>query len=239
MASGVSRRRFVGTVGLGAAGLGTASLAAAAAMANQQANTDSTMKIIAVACSPRPGKTTVQALNICLTAAQAVAPQRIEVELIELAGLKIPAELAAGIPLEAGQRDDFPQVAAKLSDPRVAAIIVGTPVYFANMSALCKAFIDRCGMFRKNNFALGGKIGAVLAVGGVRSGGQELVIQSVQAALFCHEMLVVGDGRPTGHFGARLWNDGGDDISKDEFGVTTTKNLGRHVAEVALARTSP
>lgn len=208
-------------------------------MPAEGAEPDSAQKILGIACSPRKGKTTAQALAICLEAAKAVAPERVEVELVELAGLKIPAELAAGIPLETGQVDDFPQVAAKLSDPKVAAIIVGTPVYFANMTALCKAFIDRCGMFRKKNFALSGKVAGVVAVGGVRSGGQELVIQSVQAALFCHEMLVVGDGRPTGHFGARLWNDGSDDISKDEFGVATARNLGRHVAEVALARKTP
>ncbi len=236
MASEVSRRRFVSTLGVGAT-----SLAAAAAIAAEVAQPEkekSVLKIIGVACSPRAGKTTAQSLSICLQAAQDVDPHRIEVELVDLAGLKIPAELAAGLPLATGERDDFPTVAEKLSAPNVAAIIVGTPVYFANMSALCKAFIDRCGVFRKNNFALAGKVGAVVAVGAVRSGGQELVIQSVQASLFCHEMLIVGDGRPTGHFGARLWNDGTDDISKDEFGVTTAKNLGRHVAEVVLARKS-
>ena len=230
MRSDVSRRRFLGTVGMGAASVGALS-----AMAAEGAESDRPLKILAIACSPRKGKTTAQALGICLDAAKEVS-QEIETELIELAGLKIPAELAAGIPLEPGQTDDFPQVAVKLSDPAVGAIIVGTPVYFANMTSLCKAFLERCGMFRKNNFALSGKIGGVVAVGGVRSGGQELAIQSVQAALFCHEMLVVGDGRPTGHFGARLWNDGSDDISNDEFGVKTAKNLGRHVAEVAIGR---
>jgi len=207
-----------------------------AADAAETAKSNSALKIVAVACSPRKGKTTAQALAICLEAAKAVAPERIEVELIELAGLKIPAELAAGVPLEDGQTDDFPAVAAKLSDPRLAAIVVGTPVYFAGMSALCKAFIDRFGMFRRDNFSLSGKIAGVLAVGGSRNGGQELAIQSVQAAMLCHEMLVVGDGRPTGHFGARLWNDGSDDISTDAFGVTTAKNLGRHVAEVAMGQ---
>ena len=230
MRSDVSRRRFLGTVGMGAASVGALS-----AMAAEGAESARPLKILAIACSPRKGKTTAQALGICLDAAKEVS-QEIETELIELAALKIPAELAAGIPLEPGQTDDFPQVAAKLSDPAVGAIIVGTPVYFANMTSLCKAFLERCGMFRKNNFALSGKIGGVVAVGGVRSGGQELAIQSVQAALFCHEMLVVGDGRPTGHFGARLWNDGSDDISDDEFGVKTAKNLGRHVAEVAIGR---
>jgi len=87
--------------------------------------------------------------------------------------------------------------------------------------------------FRKNQFALRNKVAGVVAVGGVRNGGQELAIESVQAALFCQEMIVVGDGRPTAHTGATLLNTG-DDISGDEFGLSTAKNLGRRVAEVAL-----
>ena len=49
-------------------------------------------------------------------------------------------------------------------------------------------------------------------------------------------MVLVGDGRPTCHWGATVWNNGKDDISQDEFGVATLKNLGRRAAEVALAR---
>jgi multimeric flavodoxin WrbA len=101
------------------------------------------------------------------------------------------------------------------------------------MSSLCKAFLDHCMACRKNNFALANKVAGVLAVGGVRNGGQELTVQSVQAALLCQEMIVVGDARPTGHSGATLLNTG-DDISGDEVGLATAKNLGRRVAEVAL-----
>ena len=229
MQNHVSRRGFLGTVGTGAA-----SLAAASALSAETAPNEEPRKIVALACSPRKGKTTAQALGICLEAAKAVDPDRIEVELVELAGLSIPTYVVAGIPLESGDRDDFPKVAAKLMDANLAAVIIGTPVYFAGMTALCKALIDRMGALRRDNFALSGKVGAALAVGGVRSGGQELAIQGIQAALYCQEMLVVGDGRPTGHFGARLWNTGNDDIRGDEFGVATARNLGRRVAEAAL-----
>jgi len=102
------------------------------------------------------------------------------------------------------------------------------------MTSLCKAFLDHCMLFRQRNFALSGKVAGIVAVGGARNGGQELAIQSVQAALLCQEMIIVGDGRPTGHFGATLVNSGNDDISGDEFGIATAKNLGRRVAEVAL-----
>lgn len=233
MANDVTRRRFLRT-----AGGGVAAVTAYSALSAEGAEDDSRTKIIAVSCSLRKGKTTAAALRICLEAARAVAPDRIEVELVELGGLKIPTSLVAGIPLEPGERDDFPQIAAKLSAGNVGGIIVGTPVYFANMTGLCKAFLDRWGTFRAQDFALSGKVGGVVAVGGVRNGGQELTIQSVQAALLCQEMILVGDGRPTGHFGATLFNPGDDDITRDEFGLTTARNLGRRVAEVALGQVS-
>lgn len=231
MAGAVTRRRF-----LGAAGTAVAAGAAAEAMAmeSEEAGQAKPVKIIAVCCSPRKGKTTAQALTICLEAAKAAGCDRIETELVELADLEIPGYVAAGIPLKARQKDDFPDIAAKLADRQVAGIIIGTPVYFGSMTSLCKAFLDRCISFRMRQFVLANKVGGVVAVGGVRNGGQELTIQGVQAALLCQEMVLVGDGRPTCHWGATVWNNGKDDISQDEFGVATLNNLGRRVAEVAL-----
>ncbi len=230
MKGDVSRRGFLeaagATVAAGAvAGVGIAKAA--------EQPSGGKVKLVGVCCSPREGKTTAAAMRTCLDAARAAYPG-VEVELIELAGLKIPGDLAAGVPLEPGEKDDFPTIAEKIGDPRVAGIIVGTPVYFGNMSSLCKAFLDRCMVFRKNNFALSNKVGGVLAVGAARNGGQELTIQSVLTVMLCQEMIVVGDGRPTAHTGGTLLNDGKDDIGADGFGLSTAKNLGRRVAEVAL-----
>jgi len=75
-------------------------------------------------------------------------------------------------------------------------------------------------------------VGGVLAVGGARNGGQEQTLRAVHTAMFGQEMILVGDGRPTAHCGATLWNNK-DDISQDEMGIATAKNLGRRVAEVA------
>jgi multimeric flavodoxin WrbA len=171
-------------------------------------------------------------VKVALDAAKAVGPA-IETELVELAGLNIPVFDPA-----APGSADFEKVAAKLTDPKVAGILVGTPVYFGSMSSLCKAFLDRCIALRTDNFALANKVAGVVAVGGMRNGGQELTIQTVQAALLAQEMILVGDGRPTAHRGATLWNQG-DDISKDELGLSTARNLGRRVAEVALALRGP
>jgi multimeric flavodoxin WrbA len=230
MASELTRRTFLGT-----AGTAVAAGAAISAEAAEPAETEQSksIKIIGICCSPRQGKSTAASLAVCLEAAEAVSA-KIESELIELAGMKIDGALAAGLPLEPGQQDDFPKLVPILSDPKVAGIIIGTPVYFGNMTALCKAFLDRWIVFRKNDFALANKVAGVVAVGGSRNGGQELTIQSVQAALMCHEMVIVGDGRPTAHRGATVWNSGKGDVTDDEFGMSATRNLGRRVAEVAL-----
>lgn len=194
---------------------------------------DETVKVIAISCSPRQGQATATSLRVCLDAAALVSPQ-IETELIELAGRKINGDLAAGIPLEPGEKDDFPALVPKLTDPKVRGIIIGTPVYFGNMSSLCKAFLDRWMAFYRDNLALANKVGGVLAVGGTRNGGQEATVQSVQVSLFCQEMIVVGNGRPHSRFGATLWSGAEGGVTKDEFGMTTARNLGRRVAETAL-----
>ena len=233
MVSEVTRRKFLGT-----AGTVVAAGAAVSATSAEPAETGQAkpIKIVGICCSPRKGKTTAASMAVCLEAARAV-DEKINGELIELAGMKIDGSLAAGVPLEPGQKDDFPDLVPNLSDPDVAGIIIGTPVYFGNMTSLCKAFLERCIVFRKNSFALANKVAGVLAVGGARNGGQELTIQSVQAALMCQEMVIVGDGRPTGHFGATVWNSGKGEVTDDEFGMATARNLGRRVAEVALRMT--
>ena len=66
-----------------------------------------------------------------------------------------------------------------------------------------------------------------------RNGGQELTLQTIHAAMLCQDMISVSDGKPTARLGGILVISN-DDISKDELGLTTTRGLGRRVAEVAL-----
>ncbi len=225
MASDWTRRGFLGATGMAVAAGATRLPSAKAA---GEAPGKGKIRIVGVSCSPRKGKTTAAGLKVCLDAAAKVSPA-VETELVELAGMDIPVF----DPTARGAKGDFARLVPKLSDPAVGGIIVGTPVYFCNMTSLCKAFLDHCMVFRKNKLALANKVGGVLAVGGVRNGGQELTIQTVQAALMCQEMIVVGDGRPTAHIGATLVNQG-DDVSGDDFGLGTARNLGRRVAQTAL-----
>ena len=193
------------------------------------------MKIVGISCSPRKGKSTKFALDVCLQAVKETVPD-VETMLIELSELKINGCLACDKcmkVLECSQEDDFPKMIPILSDPELAGLVVATPVYFGSMTSQCKAFLDRCVMFRRNGFLLRDKVGGVIAVGGVRNGGQELAIQAVQAAMLVQDMVVVSEGRPTSHYGATLWSGHPDGIEKDTFGLETARNLGKRVAEVA------
>ncbi|NQT13253.1 MAG: flavodoxin family protein [Planctomycetes bacterium] len=233
MADDLTRRRFFGVAGATAAA--GAALGHAAAGAQEPASSPSEgIKILGICGSPRKGKSTAAALQVCLEAAKEVDAEKIEVELIELAGMKINGDLAAGVPLEPGEQDDFPSLVEKLSDPKVAGVIIGTPVYFSNMTARCKAFLDRLTLFRKNDFALKDKVAGVLAVGGARNGGQLLAIESVQAALYGQDMLVVAAGQPTTRSGAAVCSSIGDSVTDDEHGMKAVQSLGRSVAEMAL-----
>lgn len=227
----MNRRKFIAK---------TLAAGAAVSMASEHTNTsnDKSVKILGISCSPRKGKTTATAVKIALDAAKGVDP-RVTVELLDLGGLEISGWVGGAKPADAQlHKDDFDlRVLPKLRDPLPDGLIIGSPIYFRSMSALCKAFLERLAVLRKPKLLLADKPVGVLAVGAYRNGGQELVIEQVQTAMLCHEVLAVG-GKPRAHQGATLWNAYNDDITKDEFGIDTAKKLGIRVAEVALMITA-
>jgi len=227
----ITRRDFVRSSM--AAGTAVTAVAASAAESQPQPPAGGRIKIVALSCSPRKGKTTATALGVCLDAARQVS-DKIDTELIELADFRINGNLAAGVVGPEGDQDDFPKLAPRLAAPEVRGIIVGTPVYFGGMSSLCKAFLDRAILLWQNDFALSNKVAGVLACGGTRNGGQEVTIHAVQVSLFCQEMILVGNGRPGPRIGATVWSGAEGGVLKDEFGMATAKALGHRVAEVAM-----
>ena len=77
------------------------------------------------------------------------------------------------------------------------------------------------------------KIGGVIAVGGFRHGGQETTIHAVHAAMLIQDMIIVGDGHTTYHYGGTIWSGHPEGFQKDVFGLETVRNLGRRVASSA------
>jgi multimeric flavodoxin WrbA len=219
----LTRRNFVGVAATAALAGSVAPIAAAAEGKGRS------LKILGIACSPRRGMTTSRAVQVALDAAKSV-DARIEVELIDLGGLSI----AGWSP--APPEDDFNAILPKLRDPAVAGLIMGSPSYFRGPTSLCKAFIERCAPLREPEMLLDGKPIGVVATGGFRNGGQELVIEDIQTAMQCFGMIAVG-GRPPAFLGGTLLATN-NDISGDELGLITARNTGLRVADFASKLTS-
>jgi multimeric flavodoxin WrbA len=221
MSKNIGRRKFVQTAGVAAlVGLASKSVYA----------DDGKTLIIGISCSPRKSKTTATAIQVALDAAKSFNPN-VVVEMVDLGGM----EISGWKPPVPGEKhtDDFDSILPLLKNANLAGIIIGSPVYFRNMSSLCAAFLERLAVLRKPSLLLADKAVGVLSVGAYRNGGQELVIQQIQTAMLCHEAIIVG-GKPGAHQGATLWNTYNDDIIKDEFGIESAKKLGLRVAEAAL-----
>ena len=111
------------------------------------------------------------------------------------------------------------------------AIIVGSPVYFGNMSGEVKAFFDnwslKFGLFRDRKMR--NKVGGAFATGTSFSNGKELTIFGIFAAMFINQMIVVSGG---GGFGASATT-GPDSPGIDEKELAEARDLGKRVAEVA------
>jgi len=111
------------------------------------------------------------------------------------------------------------------------ALVVGSPVYWSNMSGEVKTFFDRWqfefGVFPE--FKMRNKVGAAFATGGQVSSGKELTMLTILAAMLGNQMIVVSDG---GAFGASATTEG-DSHGIDEAEKADARALGKRVAEVA------
>ena len=112
------------------------------------------------------------------------------------------------------------------------AVVVGSPVYWSNMSGEVKTFFDNW-QFKFSvfpEFKMKNKIGAAFATGGQVSSGKELTMLTILAAMLGNQMIVVSGG---GAFGASATTEG-DSPGIDKKELADAKELGRRVAEVAV-----
>lgn len=223
MKTPLNRRSFLHT-----AGTSTALAVAGSAHVAVAVETDRVALVIGIACSPRAGKTTAQAVRVALEAAAAVSP-RIRTRFIDLGGRRIAGWSPQMEP------DDFDTILPTLKDPELAGLILGSPCYFRSLSSLCKAFIERCMPLRDAPSTLSDKWVGALAVAGNRNGGQELVVQQILTAMLSYGMIPVGGAAPS-LLGGTLWNSDGDDISRDETGMNSARLLGARLGKLASTR---
>lgn len=111
------------------------------------------------------------------------------------------------------------------------AVVVGSPVYWSNMSGEVKTFFDnwqfKFGVFPE--WKMKNKIGAAFATGGQVSSGKEVTLLTILAAMLGNQMIVVSGG---GAFGASATTEG-DSVGIDNKELADAKALGQRVAEVA------
>ncbi|RNI11812.1 flavodoxin family protein [Methanohalophilus sp. RSK] len=154
------------------------------------------MKILGISGSPKKNGNSEQMINRVLTMAE---KRGFTPEKVFLSEMEVKPCIACGNCRESEEcpiNDDMEKIYPELDE--ADAIIVASPVYFGSPTAQLKALFDRSVLLRRHNFKLSNKIGAGIAIGGSRNGGQEKTIQVIQDWMHIHGMVVVGDG---GHFG--------------------------------------
>lgn len=216
----VTRRTF-----LSASGAVAMTTAAGGAIAAEPMVQERPLKLLGISCSPRKGMSTAKAVQAALDAARAVSP-RLQTELIDLGGLSI-APWSPKPP-----EDDMAGILPKLRDPALGGLIIGSPCYFRTLSGLAKCFLERLAPLRDPKLVLADLPFGVVAVGGTRNGGHELVIQQIQAILLCFGMIPVGGHNPPSPGGTLL--SANDTVDEDALGLKTAAELGRHLGAIAL-----
>lgn len=183
------------------------------------------MKVVAFNGSPRKEGNTFQSLQIVLAELQ---KEGIETELIQVGGKALHGCTACYGCYKnkdrecAIKKDDLNSYVAKMIE--ADGIIIGSPVYFSNVTSEVKAFMDRTGLVaRANDYLFDKKVGA--AVLAVRRAGATFAFSAINFFFFIQQMIVPG---------SIYWNLGigrePGEVQNDEEGVLTFKALGQNMS---------
>jgi len=121
------------------------------------------------------------------------------------------------------------------------AIIIGTPVYQGNVSGQAKVMMDRCrAIAAKDIHVLRGKVGAAVAVGGDRSGGQEIAIRTIIDFYMINEITPVSGGAFGANLGAVIWSKDkkADGAAADSEGLKSLHKMVNRLIWVAVGNVS-
>jgi multimeric flavodoxin WrbA len=181
------------------------------------------MKVLAVNGSARKDGNTALILNVVC---EQLAECGIETELVQLAGSDItPCRgcfYCRGKENCVFSNDAFSEIFKKMA--AADGILLGSPVYSADVTANMKAFLERAGVVVATNPGLlQHKVGA--AVAAVRRGGGLTAVDTMNHFFLNKEICVAG---------STYWNmvygkDVGDVLNDDE-GIRNMRNLGRNMA---------
>ena len=188
------------------------------------------MYAIAVNGSPRKGGNTEILLKEVISELDSSGW---ETELVQVGGTPIRGCLACGKCFSSKDlscvttSDSFNEIFAKMV--KADAIILGSPTYFAAVSADLKALAERAGFVAvANDNALAGKIGA--AVVAVRRGGATHAFDTINHMFQMSRMIIPG---------STYWNMGfglnKGEVSEDAEGLANMRHIGKSIAWLGKA----
>ena len=183
------------------------------------------MKVVAFNGSPRKEGNTYQSLQVVMGE---LHKEGIETEVVQLGGKNIHGCIACykcfkNKDKECSIKDDGVNAYIKKM-MEADGIIIGSPVYFSNVTSEVKAFIDRAGLVaRANDNLLKRKVGA--GVVAVRRAGATFAFSAINFFFFIQEMIVPGSI----YWNLAIGREPGD-VQEDEEGMMTFKTLGQNMS---------
>lgn len=189
---------------------------------------DDLMKVIGINGSARKDGNTAILIK---TIFDELNKEGIETEMIQFAGHIIEPCKACWACGEKGNcvhhNDIFTEAFQKICE--ADGMILGSPVYSANVSANMQAFLERAAVVADcNSGILRHKVGAAVAV--ARRAGAINTVDTMNHLFQNHEMFIAGSGYWNVAYG-RL----SGDVLQDEEGINTMKTLGRNMAHLLKA----
>lgn len=181
------------------------------------------MKVLAINSSARKDGNTAILLGRVL---EELRKESIEAELIQLAGQMIEPCKACwacgGQENCVHRKDQFREIFDKMKE--ADGILLGSPVYSANISANMQALLERAAVVSDKNPGLfTHKVGA--AVVAARRGGALNAVDAMIHFFLNHEMVVVGSTYWNMAYGQMP-----GDVEKDTEGLANMENLGKNMA---------
>lgn len=192
------------------------------------------MKMLGISGSPREGATSY-AVKEALAFAQSLGD--VETEFISVRGKKINFCIHCDYCVRKKEGCVFEDDVAKMYPSMEAADawLLGTPVYQGTLSGQLKAVLDRCRAVAARDIdAFKDKVGAAVAVGGDRAGGQEQAIVAIHAFYLANKMVPVSGGPFGANLGGTIWSrdKGAKGAEADEVGMESLRQTVRRLVEL-------
>ena len=133
------------------------------------------------------------------------------------------------------KKDDMEELYINLKQAKF--LLFCTPVFQGNLSGQLKTVMDRCrALVAGNPNVFKEKIGAALAVGGDRNGGQEIAIRSILDFYQQNQIISVSGGAFGANLGASVWSRdrGKQGIEQDEEGLRTIRKVIKGMSDFKL-----